>query len=179
MQSERKRIRKETIKNAVARMGRIAGFTKLQREKMYHEFFTECVRQAAYTLSRYSFCEIYSSNKVVIIQDIIDETNFTTRDDVEPFHVLIAINMIAPIIYQNLIMDYQDPEMIKLPLKLEKKELPPKHFCRPRNRYFCELDDLKKKEMGFYLEMQIPDYHIKENVKTYLKNHPTTIFDFG
>ncbi len=178
MQSERKRIRKETIKNAISRMGRIPGFTKIQRDKISYEYFTECVRQSAYTLCRYSFCEIYSDSKVVLIQDIINETNLTTRDDVGPWHILIALNMVVPIIYDNLVMDYREPERIKLPLKLDKEEIPPRHLFIPRNRYYCEVDDLKKNEKGFYLEMKIPKYHLKKKVKKYLILHPITLFDF-
>ncbi len=180
MQSERKRIRAETITNAVARMGRIPGFTKLEREKLKysHSSFTEVVRQAAFNLSRYSYAEIYSS-RVVTVQKIIDETNLTSAYDVEAFHILIAINMITPRIYENLVIDFQEPELTKLPLILVKKELPPKHLFSPQNRYFCELDDLRKNESGYYLEMQIPVFHIKKKLKKRMLQHPRTIFDFG
>jgi hypothetical protein len=180
MQSERKRIRAETITNAVMRMGRIPGFTKLEREKLRysHASFTENVRQSAFTLSRYAYAEVYTSN-VVTVQKIIDETNLSSSYDVEGFHVLIAINMITPRIYENLIIDFREPETIKLPLILIKNELPPKHLISPQNRYFCELDDLRKNESGFYLEMQIPKYHIKKKLKKRMLQHPRTIFDFG
>ncbi len=180
MQSERKRIRAETIANAAARMGRIPGFTKLERERLKysHASFTEIVRQSAYTLARYSYSELYKSKKISIL-NLIYETNLTSSYDVEAFHILIAINMIAPIIYENLVIDFQEPELTKLPLILIKKDLPPKHFFIPKNRYFCELDDLKKNQLGFTLEMQIPKFHIKKKIKKSMSLHPRTIFDFG
>ncbi|MBX9838757.1 MAG: hypothetical protein K2X69_10660 [Silvanigrellaceae bacterium] len=178
MHVDRKKIRTETIKSAVLRMGRIPQFTRLQREKMEFPYFTENVRQAAYILCRYQYCEIYR-NKIITVQDLIDETNMTTRDDVEPYHILIAFNMLLPYLYRMLSLNLDDPELTKLPLELVKNELPPKHKKLPITRYYCELDDANKNKNGFFLDINEPMVQIKKKIRTKLSNHPLTIFDFN
>ena len=177
MHVDRKKIRKETIKSTVLRMGRIPHFTRLEREKMEFHFFTENVRQAAYVISRYEYCEIYRS-KIITVQDLINETNLSTCDDVEPCHILIAFNMLLPYLYRMLSINLDDSKYTKLPLYLVKKELPPKHIKPPTTRYYCELDDLNKNKNGFFLDINEPIIQVKKNIRTILSNHPKHIFDF-
>lgn len=179
VRNERFKIRAETIDSATKKMGRIPGFTKIQREKLryFPTEFTEVVRQSAYVLSRYCYESIYSSNKITRISDIIDEVTFVSFYDVEPYHILIALNMLSPPIYSILVFN-DEPERIKLPLKLVKKALPPAHKYRPNSRYFCAKDDKYKESLGFSCIIETPVLSFDDELMLILKQHSKTIFDY-
>lgn len=156
-----KQIRISTVINAVKRMGNIPGLTDIELDRLeyFPEYFTEIVRQSAYTLARYKYVDNKYLNihkvKYITLKEVLNEVLFTVDKCAESFHVLIALKMIAPKIYSKIKINYLNPEDTILPLVINKATLPPRHVCIPRNRYYAELDDLKKIEKGFSLIIDI------------------------
>ncbi|APJ03952.1 hypothetical protein [Silvanigrella aquatica] len=158
-----RQIRISTVNSAVQRMGKLPGFTRIEIDRLlfFPEYFTEIVRQSAYTLARYKHVSIdylqKNKSQYVSLKEILNEVLFTVDKCAEPFHVLIALRMLSAKIYAKVVINKTNPEETILPLILVKKELPPRHHHIPSNRYFAELDDTFKEEKGFYLKLEVQE----------------------